>query len=538
MDFNEAQARLTHLSEQLKQEKISHDVYVAEVNGLRVMDAQGVWWQPDPHGQGWLRWDGAQWQKGIPRELEKPVSGPSIQPQPPASRLSSRLMDPGSFLETARKLPLSQRPQAWWDALAVLGGATAGYLWLLYSSVRAFNFGALLVNYFPQLSAVEGPNALNLLARLLGFLLDKLPTIILIGIPLLIILARKTAMKLLTPLWTKIQQMPAKKKLGIGLGAAAGIWLVSTYVLPIHEGMDYFSSMLMVAIPVALVWFRKETDRMLAPLQVIRKRIPKTILIGMGIAIPYFTALFLHNVMRIGNYPLMHFNVVIGTLLSYATLRNPDTTRGSSVKLDGVTALVTIVFSFIMACTASIGAHDFLKDPFNLQDGLRTEGWAPVIAGISTTVVSILVNGVEVAKALIQDTKPVKEGEEPVQKHFIVVVNTVGKDGSTSTTLTQGENDIIYVYAHCEEVGKGPFPQGDNTISFSLRGAEGWVAQTDMGTQHGSRCAQLSIASESTSGDPPASCTIHVGAGAGGGLIGADVTINLSLTGDMRGEFF
>ena len=95
-------------------------------------------------------------------------------------------------------------------------------------------------------------------------------------------------------------------------------------------------------------------------------------------------------------------------------------------------------------------------------------------------MVSILVNGVEVAKVLIQDTKPAEEGEEQ-HKKFVVVVNSVDKTGAISTTLDQVNNDTIFIYAHCEEVGKGRFRAGDPTIQLALTSAADWVVLKDLG---------------------------------------------------------
>jgi len=144
-----------------------------------------------------------------------------------------------------------------------------------------------------------------------------------------------------------------------------------------------------------------------------------------------------------------------------------------------------------------------------------------------------MVNGVEVAKVILQGTEPVKEGETPQQKQFIVVVSTAGKNGAISTTLSQEENDIIYIYAHCEEVGKGPFPQGDPTIQFTLISPTDWVALADQGTAYGKRCACVTFLPTLPTGDAPPTAQITVSAGLGT-LISAPVQLSLAAGSQYR----
>lgn len=512
MDFVEAQVQLQQLQAQWRQGSISAQQFAEAVNRLQVMDNLGRWWQPNPSGQGWLRWDEDQWQPDTPPAQARPpqtVLESAQSFQAGWQQFRSRLMAPQNFLETSRQLPWSRRPQSWWDALAIAGGAASGYLWFVYSSVR-------------------GMPRFKFLGMGWESWLDLLPALILLAIPILLLIFRRTVVKALQSWASSLIDLPLVAKLALGFGGIILVALLQTNNPIFHqrEGLDFITPLLMTAIPALLVWFRAETDKILAPCQSWRQKIPELVLVGISLAIPFFTAYIFYNWLGISQYPLLRLNVLVGTLLSYAILRNPTAPGNYHPRLIGITILFFLFLAGCFFCPELVWAHDFLRDPFNLRDGLRTDGIAPVLAGVSTVMVSILVNGVEVAKVLIQDTKPAEEGEEQ-HKKFVVVVNSVDKTGAISTALDQVNNDIIFIYAHCEEVGKGRFRAGDPTIKFTLASAQEWATLTDKGTVHDQRCAQATLISPAPAGSPPQTVEVIVTAGVED-LVSATVTLNLS----------
>jgi len=524
MDWLEAQAQLQRLHEQWQGGRISAHEFAAAVNQLRVQDDAGVWWQPDPAGQGWLRWDGAQWQPGVPPqpgvappETFRPAEGPARGVSPPAApdwragcrQFRSRLMDPQSFLETSRRLPLSQRPQSWWDALAIAGGAASGYLWFVYSSVRGM----------PRLQALA-------MGRESWF--DLLPSLFLLAIPVLLVIFRGRVPNAAQPWGARLTAMSSAAKLALGVAALILLALVNTNnpLFRQREGLDFITPILMTAIPALLVWFRAPTDRILAPIQGWRRKIPALVLVGGSLAIPFLTAYVFYSWLGINQYPLLRLNVVVGTLLSYALVRNPAASPGNRTGMPGAAVVALVLLGAYLLLPELAWADDFLRDPFNLRDGLRTTGIAPVLAGVSTVMVSILVNGVEVVKVMVQDTKPAEDGKEE-HKKFVVIVNSVDKKGTTSTTLDQVSNDTIFIYAHCEEVGKGRFRQGDPTIKFTLASAQKWVSLTDKGTLHDRRCAAATLVSPAPDGSPPTTADVEVTAGVDD-LVSATLTLTLA----------
>ncbi|MEW6367463.1 MAG: hypothetical protein AB1714_22780 [Acidobacteriota bacterium] len=542
MTFDEAQRQLDLLLARLKSRKLAPQQFAQEVARLRVADQSGRWWQPDPSGRGWLCWNGTSWQPAAPpampaREVPRPdapaqARGPSSAAQEPRAaaprggvpRLAIRgepLMEPRAFLDMARRVPINKRPQSWWDMLSILGGAASGYVWFVYASIRGTPYPTFMAEFLSQHPWM-----------------DFLPALVLLLIPVILVLARQQVVRAISPLWSRMHQVPLFAKLAIAGVVFIVVWVTTNRSNPLfsrREGLDYFTPMLMTAIPAVLVWFRKEIDTLLAPLQEFRRKIPKVVLVGVGLALPFLTAFFLYYVVGFSQYPLLWANTVIATLGSYVLVRNPIlATSGAGRRLHPGAAVI-----FFLLCVApALSADDFLRDPFNFQDGLRTDGIAPILAGVSTAVVTILVNGVEVAQVILQTPGPVPEGEEAVHKRFSVVVNTMDKDGARSTTV-KDETGGVYVYAHCEEAGKGRFPAGDPTIQYALLDATDWVTLTDMGTQHGERCAHVALADPAPqSGEPPTSCSVRVSAGVGGGLIATTIQLAVQAKPDLQLEFF
>ncbi|HSA37328.1 MAG TPA: hypothetical protein P5013_00360 [Methanoregula sp.] len=185
--------------------------------------------------------------------------------------------------------------------------------------------------------------------------------------------------------------------------AAAVLWFLYGSVRSGREGFDLITPLLMIGIPVILVWFRADFDRMLEPLQPHRKKISKILLIGLGIAIPFLTAWILYNIFNISQYPLMQANMVVGTFAAYAITRDPQ--PGIVISRKGPVPATAIILFAIMLCSCVIApvlADDCERDPLNAQDCLRTDGYAEGMAGLIATILSILINGPIIAQTLLQ----------------------------------------------------------------------------------------------------------------------------------------
>jgi hypothetical protein len=503
--FREADAKATQLRAQRNAKRLTPEAFTQALSGIRVQDHQNRTWQPDPVKVGWIVWEGGKWTSAMP-----PVPGAASA----VEDFKKKLMDPKTFLDVARRMPLRQRPQGWWDLLGILAGMGSGWLWFVYGSVRGFPYPAFM-------KSIQRDQWT-----------DFIPAIGLLLVPLVLFLARRTIAKLVSPIFTKLQSIPLPAKIALLLFGAGILWLFTSpnpilgWAINFREGLDWVTPVLMTALPMLFVFLRKELDQALMPLQSFKRHIPKLVLLGIGIALPFLSAWLMYKI-GISQYPLLRMNTVVGLVLSYAVVRTPQSWPG--MKPPSRSTMTTIIILLIIFAAASTPgfADDFLRDPFNLQDGLRTDGVAPVLAGISTAIVSVFVNGVEVAQVMIQSPTPVGEGEQAEHKQFVVQIHTVGKDGAPSTKI-DADNDSVYVYAHCEEVGKGRFPAGDATLHYALGSADGWVTLQDMGTQNGERCALVRKADTEPGGPPPDTCLITVTSGAG---TSTPVALSLSFSG-------
>ncbi len=294
MDFTQAEQQRKEVSDQLSRGEITGEAYAQAVNAIRVTDRSGMWWQPDPQGQGWLYWDGKTWNKGTP-----PIGGPK---QPGLD-----LMSMEDFKKVSKEVPLAKRPQKWWDLLSILGGVIAAGIWFLYGGLR--------------------------------------------------------------------------------------------------EGFDVLSAMLMIAMPVIMVMFRGNIDDILLPLQPTRKQVPRIMLIVIGILSPFLTAWILYNIFGISQYPLMQANLVIGTLVSYAIVRDPAPTAGGTrtgkpFSAAGVSIILCILALSLLVIP--VMADDCTRDPLNAQDCLRTGFYAEIMAGIAAAILAGLINGPAILQTFLQ----------------------------------------------------------------------------------------------------------------------------------------
>jgi hypothetical protein len=105
----------------------------------------------------------------------------------------------------------------------------------------------------------------------------------------------------------------------IGCSGVAAAWY--WYSGMAETAPDTKSCIAIVALPLALILFRPLTDRLLLKLQPFVVRIPRMVLLGMGLAVPFLVASQLYG--RYTEFEYMFKTVVISTLLSYVIFRTP-----------------------------------------------------------------------------------------------------------------------------------------------------------------------------------------------------------------------
>jgi len=205
----------------------------------------------------------------------------------------------------------------------------------------------------------------------------------------------------------------------LGGVAAAAIWFLYGSIRSGMEGFDIISPILMIGIPVVMVMYRQQLDDLLMPLQPHRKKVSKLVLIGLGIAVPFLTAWILYNIFVIRNYPLMQYNMVVGTFAAYAITREPILGKGyrPPVKPNLKVPLFLLLLSWVVM--RAVRADHCLSDPLNAQDCLRSSGYAETIAGTTSAGVSTAINAPEIARNLIQTppSPPPDTGTEPPTTH-------------------------------------------------------------------------------------------------------------------------
>ncbi|MDD1685156.1 MAG: hypothetical protein LUQ19_04610, partial [Methanoregula sp.] len=187
---------------------------------------------------------------------------------------------------------------------------------------------------------------------------------------------------------------------------AAVIWFIYGGLRGQQEGFDIISPILMIGIPVFLVTYRAQIDDILMPIQLHRKKVPKLLLIGLGIAVPFLTAWILYNVFIIRNYPLMQYNMVIGTLAAYAITREPILGTGYRPAPRPNLKVPLFLLVFLTVIVRIVSADHCLTDPLNAQDCLRSGGYAELIAGTTSAGVSSAINAPEIARNVLQPPPP------------------------------------------------------------------------------------------------------------------------------------
>lgn len=379
--------------------------------------------------------------------------------------------------------------------------------------------------------------------------LDCITPLIIMAIPILLVWFRTPIDALLLPF------QPLREKIPLAMVVVAPLFVafILYRVLPLAEHPILWAvPLLLLTIPVIFFCLRSQIAA--AAMSVFgssEKLIPRFVLIGAGLAAPFAVAYIIYLLGQycpvpfvsgfFVQYPYMRISVVLSTLVSYVILRTPvgsgpmgGMARGAAAGVVGQAAralptLLWLTSLGILYYHGGLWADDFLTDPFNLNDGLRTPGWAPVIAGTATSVVTVLVNGAEVIRVVIVDPNPPAGGAAGAdgaaagasggaegggkQVNFQVVVNSVDATGARGLELNSSTSPTVFIYAYATKEGAS-FPPGTGSITFAAGFDQTFVSFSDLGMQNGQRCAQLQLVSPMpTTGKPPESVTVTVNAG-------------------------
>lgn len=174
--------------------------------------------------------------------------------------------------------------------------------------------------------------------------------------------------------------------------AVAVLWFIYGSIRASSEGFDVITPILLIGIPVMLALYRSRIDDVLVSIQPFRQKFSRPLLIGFAIATPFLTAFLLFNVFGFSNYGLLHWNIILGTLLSYAIVREPVLASGG-YKGPGMNGRLPMLLVLVCClCVTAVMADDCERDPLNAQDCLRTAGYAQMLAAVVSATSGIFVN--------------------------------------------------------------------------------------------------------------------------------------------------
>jgi hypothetical protein len=266
--------------------------------------------------------------------------------------------------------------------------------------------------------------------------------------------------------------------------ASAILWLLYS---GIREGFDFLTPLLMIAIPVFMIWFREDLDVVLLGVQPYRKDVNKVLLVGIGMAFPFLTAFILFN-LGIRNYPLIQWNMLIGTFGAYIITRNPVISMpGMGAQPGAGQRPVPATHGILLLLAAAIGsfliipvrADDCTRDILNAQDCLRTGGYAEGISGGFSTILSTSVNGPTVIQTLsgggtqapqtpVQPTQPAQPSTPPAP--------ATPADQAGSAGPSTGQPQTPADQAGTAGQTAGPSPDGQPVTPTDQTGTAGQTA--------------------------------------------------------------
>lgn len=321
----------------------------------------------------------------------------------------------------------------------------------------------------------------------------------------------------------------------IGGAISAGVWYYWS-TLDKSAPQDGFTHLYILGFTAAVIFLRKQIDMLLMPIQALKQHIPRLVLIGVALALPYFLAHYFYK-QGVSNYPLMHKSIVWGTILPYILLRIPEnwkSSAGGGLVQAGRTH-GWFLFAFVMLAlfgdAGMVLADDFLRDVTRLEDGMRTPGWAETIAGTGASAINILVNGSLVFQ---QPGKPGKDGEESPQ--YTMDIRTEDK----RTSIAADGEDRLWVYAKIMCSKPSVNAQGlTNAVSFTFGGSKyaDWMSIKSTQSHSGYKAVLLACTPPSPEAEVEEDASVILtiaGTTADGQPMHGDVTLKLDAALEMK----
>lgn len=102
----------------------------------------------------------------------------------------------------------------------------------------------------------------------------------------------------------------------------AACWLTYSLLVP-SEQNDCITPLILAGIPLMFIYFRRPIDRLLLPVQPLRRPFPKFLLYGMSLTLPLVLAYVAASLTQSG-YGVARFVALVSLLAGYALVRDPE----------------------------------------------------------------------------------------------------------------------------------------------------------------------------------------------------------------------
>jgi hypothetical protein len=338
---------------------------------------------------------------------------------------------------------------------------------------------------------------------------------------------------------------------GIAGGGLAGtLWYYYSRVRVSLERVDDLQGgMLIALLPVCICVLRKPLDLLLQPLQSLRQRLPPILIVVAGLAVPFLVANFMYEKTFFGTrmieFPYARAVILVSTVLSYLVLRTPAGSKYSSMASiarggggsGGVSGFIVSLFLsgwlprliILLALfpDAIAYADHYLKDPLNLNDGLRTGGGAAqTLAGTAAVIVAIAINGAEIARTLVKPAQPTEDGQTEEATEYRLEIRT--EDRREDVAADGLDRLCIYANVVCNKPEISTAEMTDS-IQFAKEGINvEWLKLGEPQMVGG--CKSISVRAEPPFPDAELTddtATIRVSAFIAGGVRGGPVRLKL-----------
>lgn len=102
----------------------------------------------------------------------------------------------------------------------------------------------------------------------------------------------------------------------------AACWMSWSWLVP-SEQNDCITPLIVGGIPLLFIYFRRPIDRLLLPIQPLRRLFPKLILYGVSLALPLVLA-YVSASMTLSGFGVPRFVALVSLLAGYALIRDPE----------------------------------------------------------------------------------------------------------------------------------------------------------------------------------------------------------------------